>query len=98
MIDRPTLPEPSFESPPALPRRSMLRRLRVPLIGAVALATVGAVVAVAAPSAQASVPFAIESLDGSANNAAHPTWGQANQPYARVGAAHYADGVSAPMT
>jgi len=70
----------------------------VPLIGAVALATVGSVIAVAAPSAQASVPFAIESLNGAGNNVNHPTWGQANLPYARVGAAHYADGVAAPMT
>ena len=38
----------------------------------------------------------VESLDGRGNNPFHPGWGQANQPYSRVGPAHYADGVGAP--
>jgi hypothetical protein len=73
----------------------LLWRWRYPLIGAAALLAVGGIVAVA-PSADASVPFAVESLDGSGNNIDHPTWGEANQPYARQGTAHYADGVGQP--
>src|SRR5262249_11305622 len=42
--------------------------------------------------------FAVENLDGSGNNVNHPTWGQSNLPYARVGTAHYADGISQPIT
>ncbi len=40
----------------------------------------------------------VESLDGSGNNLRHLTWGQANQPYARVGSAHYGDGVGAALS
>jgi hypothetical protein len=40
-------------------------------------------------------PGGIASLDGSGNNLVHPHWGQANQPYARVAEASYADGVGA---
>jgi Animal haem peroxidase/Cellulose binding domain len=39
----------------------------------------------------------VESLDGRGNNPFHPSWGQSNQPYSRVGSAHYADGVAAPV-
>src|SRR5262249_16504742 len=39
-----------------------------------------------------------ESLDGSGNNVANPSWGQAGRPYSRVGTAHYADGISQPMS
>ena len=42
--------------------------------------------------------FEVESLDGRGNNIAHPSWGQANQPYSRVGSAHYADGVGTPIS
>ncbi|MFD0742778.1 peroxidase family protein [Phytohabitans flavus] len=45
-----------------------------------------------------AVPFTVQSLDGSGNNAANPTWGQANQPYSRVAAARYADGRSRPVS
>ncbi|MFL6145254.1 MAG: peroxidase family protein [Labedaea sp.] len=48
-------------------------------------------------SATAAVPFAIQSLDGSGNNAANPAWGQSGRPYARVAAARYADGRSQPV-
>jgi hypothetical protein len=44
-----------------------------------------------------AVPFEIQSLDGSGNNAANPTWGQTNTPYSRVAAARYADGRSQPF-
>ncbi len=66
------------------------------MIGGAALLAVGGVVAVA-PSAHASVPFAVESLDGSGNNVNHPSWGQANLAYARVGPARYTDGIGQPF-
>jgi hypothetical protein len=56
---------------------------------------VGAVL-IGAPAANAAVPFPVESLNGSGNNAAHPTWGTVGSQYTRVGAARYADGRSAP--
>ncbi|WP_460518707.1 peroxidase family protein [Flindersiella endophytica] len=39
----------------------------------------------------------VQSLDGSGNNAANPSWGQGGTQYARVAAANYADGRSAPV-
>ncbi|MFE0130464.1 peroxidase family protein [Streptomyces sp. NPDC059037] len=39
----------------------------------------------------------IQSLDGSGNNRAHPDWGRADSPYARLTAPNYADGHSAPV-
>jgi len=42
--------------------------------------------------------FEVQSLDGSANNRNHSSWGQAGTAYTRVGAARYADGRSAPVT
>jgi hypothetical protein len=89
------MPDPGANVPPP-GRRSFLRRWRFPLIGGAALLAAGGIVAVA-PGAQASVPFAVESLDGSGNNIDHPTWGAANQPYAREGTAHYADGIGQPI-
>ena len=44
---------------------------------------------------QADVLTAVRTLDGSGNNVAHATWGQAGTPYPRVGPANYADGASA---
>jgi hypothetical protein len=78
-------------------RRSWLRRWRFPLIGGAALLAISGIVAVA-PTAQASVPFNVENLDGSGNNANHPTWGQSGLAYARVGPARYADGISQPVS
>src|SRR5215471_5344048 len=89
------IPSDPYISPPA--KRSFVRRWRYPLIGGAALLAVAGIVAVA-PSAQASVPFALESLDGSGNNVNHPTWGQSNLAYARVGTAHYADGIGSPVS
>jgi hypothetical protein len=43
---------------------------------------------------QADVLTDVRTLDGSNNNVAHRTWGQAGTPYPRAGAANYADGVS----
>jgi hypothetical protein len=67
------------------------------LIGGAALLAVSGIVAVA-PNAQATVNFEVESLDGSGNNVNHPTWGQAGLAYARQGTAHYADGISQPVS
>jgi hypothetical protein len=66
-------------------------------VTAVVTAVAGGVLAVA-PTASAAVSFQVESLDGSGNNAANPTWGQAGKPYARVGTAHYSDGISVPVS
>src|SRR5215218_9489465 len=41
--------------------------------------------------------FEARSLDGSGNNRAHPTWGQAGTPYSRLSGATYADGAGAPV-
>jgi peroxidase len=58
-----------------------------------------ALLAPAVASAQSSdirAAAIVRSLDGSANNLAHPTWGQAGVPYLRVATADYADGISKP--
>jgi hypothetical protein len=47
--------------------------------------------------AQAAVPFPIQSLDGSGNNVANPSWGRAGTNYSRVAAARYADGRGQPV-
>jgi hypothetical protein len=80
----------SVGQPPS--RRKKWLRLALP-VGAVAALAAGVLIAVA-PSASASVRFEVENLDGSGNNIDNPTWGQAGQPYLRVGTAHYADGIS----
>jgi hypothetical protein len=71
-------------------------RLRKPLFVAIVAVMTMASMAVT-NSANAAVPFEVQSLDGSRNNAANPTWGQANTPYARVAAARYANGTSQPV-
>ncbi|MPZ25629.1 MAG: peroxidase [Micromonosporaceae bacterium] len=45
----------------------------------------------------ASLPFEVQSLDGSGNNQTNPTWGQVGNDYSRVGPATYADGLSEPV-
>lgn len=40
--------------------------------------------------------FEPRSLDGSANNLAHPTWGQSDVPYRRIAPARYADAIGVP--
>jgi Animal haem peroxidase/Cellulose binding domain len=77
-------------------RRTGRRRLRKPIFGAVVALVTGAGVALTNP-AGAAVPFEVQSLDGSGNNAANPAWGQTNTPYSRVAAARYADGRSQPV-
>jgi len=46
-------------------------------------------------AAHGPLRFEERSLDGSNNNRAHPSWGQAGTPYRRVAPARYADGVAA---
>jgi hypothetical protein len=38
------------------------------------------------------------SLDGSGNNLAHPDWGEAGMPYARIAPANYADGIGSMVS
>ncbi|MCI0686598.1 MAG: hypothetical protein L0Y54_05090 [Sporichthyaceae bacterium] len=79
-------------------------QLRLVLV-TVLVAAIGMTIPVSAtaqdPGAQASDPllglFEIESLDGSGNNRANPTWGQAQLPYLRVGPIRYADGINQPV-
>jgi hypothetical protein len=66
-------------------------------ITAVAAAVAGGILAIT-PTASASVRFEVESLDGNGNNVANSSWGQAGKPYARVGTAHYADGIGRPVS
>jgi hypothetical protein len=73
--------------------------VRTPLLSGVCALVTGAVTVLAgASTAQAAVPFEIQSLDGSGNNQANPTWGQVGSAYSRVTAARYADGVGAPVS
>jgi Animal haem peroxidase/Cellulose binding domain len=76
-------------------RKTWLTRV-LPLTAAAALVT-GGIIAIA-PTASAATGFELESLDGGGNNQANPTWGQAGRAYARVGTAHYADGISQPVS
>lgn len=82
-------------------RRAPLRfRFRPPsrrelaLLAATALVATTVTVLTSAGARAASVGFEVESLDGTGNNQAHPTWGQAGQNYSRVAPANYADGHS----
>jgi hypothetical protein len=72
-------------------------RRRAPLAMPLVTATVLATGLTAALPANAAVPFEIQSLDGSGNNLANPTWGQGGLPYSRVAPARYADGRGAPV-
>ena len=70
---------------------------RVLPVTAVAAVIAGGFIAIA-PTASAAVSFQVESLDGSGNNVNNPNWGKAGLPYLRVGTAHYADGISTPVS
>ena len=82
------------DQPTGRRRPWLKKRILIPVV--VSLAT-GAVIAIA-PGAEAAVPFPVASLDGSGNNVANPTWGQAGRAYARVGTTHYADGIGSQQT
>jgi hypothetical protein len=56
-----------------------------------ALAAVLIALMAAAPAV--ALAFEVESLNGSENNLAHPTWGEAGTTYQRLAPANYADGV-----
>ena len=64
----------------------MSARLALALLAAAALG------AASAASAQA-IPNPVRTLDGSGNNVANPTWGQAGSNYVRVAGSNYADGI-----
>ena len=72
--------------------------MRGKLVPALVAATV--LVFPAAASAQTWTPSLsnVRSLDGSGNNLAHPTWGQAGAQYLRVAPANYADGIKTPVS
>jgi hypothetical protein len=78
---------------------STRRRRRIgprPIAALIALAVTAASVAVVAlttGTASAAVPFEIQSLSGSGNNVANPTWGQAGTNYSRMTPTRYADGI-----
>ena len=83
--------------------RPVRRRLPVLITGlAVAVApvlTIRSATALDAPqeAAAPAVAFEIQSLDGSGNNQANPTWGKSGLPYSRVAPTRYADGRSEPV-
>jgi hypothetical protein len=56
-----------------------------------------AMLAIAAGASASGAPQ-IRTLDGSGNNLRHPTWGQTNTQYIRVGNATYADGIGQPVS
>jgi len=77
--------------------RTWARRRPLLVAGFAALLAIGGTVLITAPSAEAAVPFPVASLNGSGNNVANPTWGQAGTNYSRVAAARYVDGRSQPF-
>ncbi len=79
-------------------RRLRVRRWTPLLATGIALVAVAAVTTATMRQAQASVPFEIQSLDGSGNNQTITTWGKAGTNYSRVAAARYADGHSQPVS
>jgi len=62
----------------------------------VAIGLLLTLVLVLASTAHAVDSSAVRTLDGSENNVAHPDWGKAGTPYARIAAAAYADGIAKP--
>src|SRR5215510_2504895 len=67
-----------------IPRK---HRVRNTLITAAAMSLVTTAIVIGTHNAQAAVGFEIRSLDGTGNNVANPTWGQAGTAYSRVAAA-----------
>src|SRR3989440_8353352 len=79
------------------PGRLLNRRRTAVAIASVAmLAAVGTVMAVM-PNANAALGFEVQSLDGSGNNVANPTWGKVGTIYPRLAPARYADGKGTPV-
>ncbi len=73
-------------------RRPWLTLTMTTALAATMAATMGGAAAVAATAPNPAMSFEVQSLDGSGNNVAHPTWGQVGHPYSRVTAARYGDG------
>jgi hypothetical protein len=74
------------------PRRRLAGQAVLALIVAASAQLAGS--ATADPS---TLPFEIQTLNGTGNNKAHPEWGQAGTNYSRVAQAHYADDASEPV-
>jgi hypothetical protein len=69
------------------------------LAAAAIVALIGSALGAAgAAAADPPLTLVVRSVDGSANNAQHPTWGQAGLAYRRVAPANYADGRSTQVT
>ncbi|HEX8631294.1 MAG TPA: peroxidase family protein, partial [Catenuloplanes sp.] len=67
------------------------------LAAPMALLMVAAGVVVGTPGGASGAPaIEVQSLDGSGNNRANPSWGRVGLPYSRVAPTRYADGVGAP--
>jgi hypothetical protein len=75
---------------PARLRGSIRKPFTVAAVAALAIS--GATVA-ASQAQSAVLPFEVQSLDGSGNNAARPTQGQVGTNYSRLVPARYADGI-----
>jgi hypothetical protein len=73
--------------------RALARSRRLGLLASLAALAVGPPPPAAA--AAASLSFEARSLNGGGNNLAHPAWGEAGQPYARILPPRYADGAGA---
>ncbi len=70
------------------------RRARLRVVAVAALAVAAAVAPSAGAHARpAGFGFAAESLNGSANNRSHPSWGKAGSAYLRLTRPRYADGI-----
>ncbi len=72
------------------------RRTALSVMFVAALAAAATVMAIG-PNANAQLGFEVQSLDGSGNNVANPTWGKVGTIYPRLAPARYADGHSAPV-
>lgn len=67
------------------------------LAGAQVVSITGGASAAGDGEAGTAAVIEAQSLDGSNNNQANPTWGQANRAYSRIAAPRYADGRSQPF-
>src|SRR3954470_19171679 len=68
-----------------------------PVLALIAATALLAPAVASAQSGDVRAAAPTRSLDGSGNNLAHPTWGQAGAQYLRVAPATYADGIRKPV-
>src|SRR3954470_22666556 len=83
---------------PASPREGGLSDMTIkPVLALIAATALLAPAVASAQSGDVRAAAPTRSLDGSGNNLAHPTWGQAGAQYLRVAPATYADGIKKPV-